>query len=550
MKDVLTVEIRKALEALSLPVPENIVLEHPTDVSYGDYASNIALALAKAVGRNPRELAQAIVEKLQESQSKDIESISIAGAGFINFTLSDSFLRKSLSHIISKDVEWGKGDALSGEKIMVEYTDPNPFKEFHIGHLMSNAIGEAISRLIEFSGATIKRGNYQGDVGLHVAKAIWGKMKQKELPWGEAYAYGARAYEENEEAKKEIALMNKEIYEKSNPEVNTLYEQGRKESLAAFEEIYKTLGTKFDFYFFESEVFENGTNIVKENVGPVFEESQGAIIYKGEQDGLHTRVFITSGGVPTYDAKELGLSYEKEKRWGEADTFISITASEQTEYFKVALAALGRINKVLADKIEHIPHGMLRLTTGKMSSRTGDVITAATLIDGIKEMAQEKMKDAGIEKEEEIAEDIAIGAIKYAILKQAPGKDIIYDPEKSLSFEGDSGPYLQYAHTRAYSILQKSKKKGDVNRSRGEVTLLERLLYRFPEIVEYAAEERAPHHIVVYLTELASAFNSFYAKEKIIGGEHEAYNIALADAFRITMQNGLWLLAIKTPQKM
>ena len=207
-------------------------------------------------------------------------------------------------------------DIKKGQKILVEFTDPNPFKLFHIGHLMSNAIGESISRFYEAMGAKVIRVTWQGDVGIHIAKAVWDlrriyrdsdmaiyrNLRVSEL--GEAYARGARAYEENEDAKKEIEQVNKKIYDRSDAEINKIYDAGKRASLEYFENIYKKLGSKFDRYFFESELGSKGAEIVKQHP-EVFEQSEGAVVFRGEKYGLHTRVFINSSGLPVYEAKNL-----------------------------------------------------------------------------------------------------------------------------------------------------------------------------------------------------------------------------------------------------
>lgn len=533
----------------------DFVIEHPNELDHGDYATNVALVCAKQVGKNPKEFAESIVLYIDSQKTKEIEKIEIAGPGFINFYLSKVFYEDQLKEILEAGEHWGKNDTNSGKKIMVEYTDPNPFKAFHIGHLMGNAIGESISRLIEYSGAEVTRANYQGDVGLHVAKAIWGLQHghggmENTIELGVAYAAGSAAYEEN---KQEINRINKAIYEGSDEAINKLYEEGRKISLEHFEDIYRVLGTTFDpgFYFFESQTWRKGVEIVNQHMGDVFEESEGAVVFKGEKydNTLHTRVFINSEGIPTYEAKDLGLAYKKNES-GDFDTLITITAVEQKEYFKVLRKALEQFDKELADKIVHISHGMMRLPSGKMSSRTGNVVTGESLIDSVKKRVLEITKERNIENQEEIAEKIAIAAIKYSILRSHAGNDIIYDLEKSLSFEGDSGPYLQYAHTRAQSILEKKNAVVNAVVNSEEISDLEKILYRFPEVVKEASEEYAPHHIVQYLTQLAGEFNSFYAHTKILNSENESYNVALTKAFALTMVNGLYLLGIKVPEKM
>ena len=565
VRDILKNTIKETISDLSLEA-DDIHLEHPSDFAYGDYSTNVAMRIAKQIGENPKKLAREITNKIRKIKTKEIEKVEVAGAGFINFYLSREFFTQSIKEILKIGEKWGSGNSLKNQKIIIEYTDPNPFKEFHIGHLMSNAIGESISRIIEFSGAEVKRANYQGDVGLHTAKAIWALMRHKQRGstslftgdevlgvLGEAYAEGAKAYDEDDIVKEEIKKINKKIYDKNDNEINSLYENGRKISLEHFEEIYKKLGTKFDYYFFESETGPIGKELVKKNIGKIFEESNGAIIFRGENAGLHTRVFVNSEGLPTYEAKDLALAKIKNERYNYEKSIV-ITANEQKEYYKVVLEAMKQIYPELAKKTKHISHGILRLSSGKMSSRTGLVITSESLIGEVKTKVLDKMKDADIADKEGVAEQIAVGAIKYSILKQSAGKDIVFDFDKSISFEGDSGPYLQYAHTRASSVLEKARRqniKSDTKEAIAETTELEKLLYRFPEVIERANNEFEPHYITTYLTELAGVFNSFYSREKIVEESGSSpYKIALTEVFKITIKNGLWLLGIKAPENM
>ncbi|KKT46009.1 MAG: Arginine-tRNA ligase, partial [Candidatus Collierbacteria bacterium GW2011_GWF2_44_15] len=230
-------------------------LEHPMDEKMGDYASNVAMILSKKEQKSPRELAEEIAEKLRgQGELKGIvEKIEVAGPGFVNFFLSNKYLTDEVSEVLSEKEAYGRGVRWEEKKVMVEYTDPNPFKQFHIGHLMSNTIGESLSRLIEFSGAEVKRACYQGDVGMHVAKSIWGireLLKEKKLSieeigemeldekaafLGKGYATGAAGFEENEESKKAINDLNKVIYERSDEGVNKIYDLGRRWSLDYFE---------------------------------------------------------------------------------------------------------------------------------------------------------------------------------------------------------------------------------------------------------------------------------------------------------------------------
>lgn len=548
---------KEALHALGFDVAE-VHFEHPANIVYGDYATNIALVLGKKEGKDPKELAEQVVRVFEKPD--EIEKIEVAGPGFINIFLSRTFFRDSIHEIVVQGKKWGSSSACKGIHVMVEYTQPNPFKPFHIGHLMSNTIGESISRLYEFAEAEVRRANYQGDVGLHVAKALWGLQKIGGDPANiddiaRAYVAGHKAYEDEETAKKEIVLFNAMVYENAK-EIAENYKVGRKVSLEHFEKLYAILGTKFDYYFFESESTPPGRALVKEGLATgIFEESEGAVVFKGEQYGLHTRVFINQQGLPTYEAKDLGLAHLKASKW-DFDISITTTAVEQEEYFKVIFKALSLLRPELAPKLKHISHGMMSLSGEKMSSRKGNVITGESLIQDMLTLAKDKVKERNFDQKEkeDIAHAVAVAAIKFSILKQKAGKNIVFNPEQALSFEGDSGPYLEYAHTRAVSILTNAKKVGillSAQLAPQSTISLERLLYRFPEVVTHALFEHEPHYITTYLVELASTWNSWYASDKIIEDSLVApYKLAIVQAFAHTMKNGLWLLGITAPEKM
>ena len=546
-------KIKKIIEkAVGANAPEFSV-EIPTEKSHGDYSTNVALILAKKVGKNPRDVAEEIKSKI--SKNKIFEKVEVAGPGFINFYIAKDYFINNLKDV---NKNYGKNGDLKNKKLIIDYTDPNLFKELHIGHLMSNAMGESLSRIFEAQGAKVKRACYQSDIGLNVAKAIFGKTKNSGMSWGEAYAFGAQSYENSEDAKKEIIELNKKIYTKSDGEINKLYAQGRKESIQHFDVIFKKLNTKFDYFIFESEVAGLGKKIVEKGlVDDIFEKGEnGAIIFRGEKFGLHTRVFINSEGLPTYEAKDLALAEIKYKKYS-YDKSVVITANEQSEYFKVMLAAMKLVSPKIAEKTKHIGHGMLRLPEGKMSSRTGKVITGESLILKVEELVKEKIKarDLSEKEKQEIVEKVAIGAIRYSILRQSLGSDIIYDFDKSISFEGDSGPYLQYAYTRANSVLEKAKEekiKPSFRVVPEQITQLEKLISHFPGVVSKSGENYEPHFLVLYLTELAGEFNSYYAKNKIVDkiDKFSPYRVALTSAFAEVMKSGLWMLGIETLNKM
>ncbi len=525
--------IEEAIKAV-LGSETTFVVERPRDMAHGDYSTNAALVNKL----DPQELASKL-------KVDGVEKVEVVGK-FINFYLSREALVPQKTEALKLN---------AGKTVMVEYTDPNPFKEFHIGHLMSNAIGEAVARVLEVSGATVVRANYQGDVGPHVAKTIWAVKNHKVAgaSWGEAYVVGNAAYESDEQAKKEIDSINAKIYDRSDNDIDNIYKTGREVSLAHFEEIYKVLGTKFDHYFFESVTAPNGLALVKAHP-EVFEESEGALVFKGEQYGLHTRVFITKLGLPTYEAKDLGLLQLK-KETVSVDRSITVTANEQAEYFKVVLEAAKHVPEIaeFATKTEHVTHGMMRFAEGKMSSRKGNVITGESLLQDLIAAAKEKMQGRKLANADQVAEQVAVGAIKYAVLKQGSGKDIVFDPERSLSLEGDSGPYLQYALTRARSLVRTAKEAGiepGNDDMPAQATHLERVLIHYPTVVERAARELEPHYLTVYLTEVAGAFNSWYTSNRVIGGEYPHYSLWITYAVIKTLSEGLETLGIPAPEEM
>jgi len=534
----------------------DFVVEWPSELSYGDFATNAAMSASKALGKSPKEIAEGLVAALTDALEGDAIKVEVAGPGFVNITLSAEAIASELEG--AKADTWGRNDASKGLRVMIEYGNPNPFKEMHIGHLVGTIVGESLSRLLEASDAHVLRDTFGGDVGPQVAKALWALHKEgvtdiasaEEI--GKAYTKGATAYEESEAAKQEIDSLNTRIYKlvgnqkdlsEEDRALLYLWQKGREVSMEEFNRLFKILGTHHDFTFFDSDTTEPGVRAVQDGLAKgIFEESEGAVVYKGEKKGLFTLVFITSRGNPTYETKDIGLAFLKEER-AETDKILIVTAVEQISHFKVVLAALEDIAPKLAAKTSHIAHGLLQLTTGKMSSRKGNVITASELISDLIETAAARNPDPLI------AEQVAVGALKYMILRSALGGNIVFDPEKSLSLDGDSGPYLQYAYVRAASILASAPKDKEVEIP-NEIYDIARLVTRFPEVVKKAQTLEAPHVVTQYLTQLAGEWNSFYAKERIIGGEYEAYKLSIVEAFANTMRNGLWLLGIPVPERM
>lgn len=551
MEGRIRIAVSEALARMGV-IGAAFVVERPSDFTHGDYATNAALTAAKMLGKKPHEVADMLARHLTDALGKDVVShVTVAGPGFVNLTLAREAVISAVAAADAEDGAWGRGTGHDGKRIIVEYSNPNAFKEMHIGHLVGSIVGEAVARLIENSGATLARDTFGGDIGPNVAKALWGLRRRNVVEpttadeIGVAYTEGSVAYESDPRAKKEIDALNQAIYAGTDRELVDFWRKGRDVSMEEFRRIWKLLGIHFDFEFFDSDTTETGIRVVQDGLNKgIFKKSDGAVIYNGEKRGVHTMVFITSHDTPTYETKDVGLAFLKEERWP-SDKVIIITGNEQSGRFKTVLAALNDLAPLLAAKTMHLATGFLKLASGKMSSREGNVITAADFIRDVIKKVGERNEDPLI------AEQVAIGAIKYMVLRQAPGSDIVFDEEKSLSLEGDSGPYLQYALVRARSVLAKASGDRPVTQvAPAEPTLLERSILHFPEVVARAARELAPNLLVNYLTELAGQWNSFYAKERILGGEDEAHKLFIARAFVQTMKNGLTLLGIPTPERM
>ncbi len=563
MIDTISAAVKKAFETLHPGIEVDFSVEYTDSLEHGHITCNVSMVASKQVGKMPRLIAEALIPLLQDMNIEGVESYAVAGPGFLNVTLS----RGMFADYIKKAQTGGlpKNKSAAGREVLVEYTDPNPFKEFHIGHLMANAVGESLAGLYEAGGATVHRVCYQGDVGPHIAKALWGLNKmvredgETEVAYiGRAYAYGATQYEDSPEAKKEIDEVNAAVYAKSDAALNEKYTWGRAVSLAHFDEIYKILGTKFEHFFFESEVAAPGTKIVRDNMSNgVFEESDGAVIYRGEKKGLHTRVFITSKGLPTYETKELALDLEAKPARFTYDTSVIVTANEQNDFFKVVLAAMEDINAAERAKIRHISHGLMRFKDGKMSSRKGTVVTGESLIEDTTEalMTHFKTGEWTDEEKQKTAQVLAVASIKYVILRQSPGSDIVYDREKSVSLEGDSGPYVLYSLVRAHSLLAKAATTGAVPKAvlpTETAALFEMLLPQYAHVLRRSLAEHSPNTLLTYGTKLAAAFNAWYGTTKVIDEQNPymPYQLATIKTYADTMTDVLQVLGIPVVERM
>lgn len=585
MKDIkegIKANISQILKELGIE-SEGVVLEPTGDLSHGDLTSNIALRISKQIGKSPFEVASLISQKYPEDIN--IEKVEVAAPGFLNFFYSNTYLET----LVDLGEDGYSFDLEEGKEIVVEYTDPNPFKILHIGHLYTNMVGESFARLREALGASVSRAIYQGDVGLHVGKTLYGLIKLLEKDGksfddleelslvdrvkylGDAYMLGFQEYDDlkTSQAQEEVNNLNyfifslfipslekKEYFEKYKTlDIERLYYKGRDWCMEYFERIYKRTGTKFDYYFLESEMSDRGLKLVKENIG-VFKEDDGSVIYEGDpKKGLHTRVFVNKFGLPTYEAKELALAFSKfEKK--DFDESVIITADEQTSYFKVVLDAVSQLSPEIANSHQHFPHGMVKLPGAeKMSSRKGKIIEGEWLLDETRKIVEESMLSSGKWTKDQIGEvsdKIAVASVKYAFLKVSVGKDVIFDFEKSTSFDGDTGPYLLYVYARAMSLLASGSSFGKVDLQVLDPSVKEllRVLGKYPEVLLTSSLSYSPSSLCAYLFDLGQAFNTVYQNVRILDSENKEALLSVVSAVSKTMKHGLNVLGIDVVEKM
>ncbi|MDL2341545.1 MAG: arginine--tRNA ligase [Patescibacteria group bacterium] len=540
-----------------------------TDEKFGDYATNVAMQLVKELAKPPREIATEIVAAIATELTDTVTEAQIAGPGFINLTLTEEALLGGATTATPQ--------LNANKRVLLEYSCPNAFKELHTGHLYQTVVGDAIGRLLTASGATIYRANFGGDVGLHVAKCLYAIKQQlgedvsqlaavppAERPsWiSTAYVAGASAYETDEAAKQAITEINTQIYSfhdssDHDSQLAKIYWECRGWSYEYFKAFYESIVVSpFNSYYPESGTAERGLSVVRVNTPPVFEASNGAVVFKGEDAGLHTRVFITSKGLPTYETKDLGVIYNELDDFKYDHRYI-LTGNDQLQYMQVVFAALAAIDPELAAKQTHLTNGTIRFGSGqKMSSRLGNVTRAADVLAAVGQAVT--AIDAATKQQ------VTLGAIKYTFLKHRLGGDIAFDVNESVSLEGNSGPYLQYALARACSILDKAGYEASrltavlandvVLRPGLELETAERLLVRklteYQEVLAKAITELLPHQICNYLYELAQDFNRFYENNRVIGNERQELRLLLIENYARTLHHGLSLLGLPTPQKM
>ena len=549
-------------EGLELPIGS---IEIPKRKEHGDLAVPCFI-FAKDMKKPPVQIAQELVDKIDTGKS--FEKAECAGP-YMNFFIDKNAMAEDLLKSINKD----KSDAFRKKRpkrprnVMVEFCSPNTNKPLHLGHLRNMLLGESVSTLLENSGDEVVRSCLVNDRGIHICKSmvaydLWGEgttPKQEEKKGdhlvGDFYVKYSQ-YQDEELDERAKSMLQK--WEDGDRKTLDLWKKMNSWVMKGFEETYEKVGIKFDKYYYESELYDKGKDtIMKAYDQGKFLMKDGAVVAQLEEYGLPDKVLVRSDGTTIYMTQDIFLATKKIEDYN-LDASIYVVGSEQELHFKQLFRILEILGYKQAKKCYHLSYGMVNLPDGKMKSREGTVVDADDLIADVKSMAEEEIRkrdDSLPQKELETrAKDIAMAGLKFYLLKHDPSKDMTYDPKESISFDGETGPYVQYTAVRINSIMEKSESglKRDVDISRLEAPEhdLVSKLAQYQDVLDSATEKMRPNLIANYLIELSQEFNSYYHNTKIVGTGMERERIYLINAVRIVLESGMSLLGIVIPDKM
>ncbi len=576
--------IQQALRDLGLPQPESIEWNPIPFQGQWGFGTPALFQVAAAEARQRKgvrvpQRAQEIAESLLERLGTP-EGFSRAAAerGYLNLYVdTPTYTRRVLDTVLEQGEDYGRGSA-KAERVMVEYSQPNTHKAFHVGHLRNVCLGGAMANILEFAGYDTVRANYIGDIGWHVIKWLWCYLKfhQGEEPSGDKarwmqqiYSEADRLVEENPEYEAEARALFAR-WERKDPEIVALWEKTRAWSMEAFQEIYDILGERFDVIFYESEVEEPGKQLVEELIRrglAVDERPQGGpVVVKLdellglEKETYRSLVILRSDGTSLYATKDIPLAIKKFEEWN-IDLSIYVIDVRQSLYLKQIFKLLELMGYEQARRCVHLSYEIVNLPGNvTMSSREGTVVLFGALLKEALERArrivQEKNPSLEPEQKEAVARMVALGAIKYPMLAVDNNKVVTFDWERALDVEGQASPYIQYAHVRANSILRRSDGvPGPVTPTYeltpAEVALVDRIS-RFGDEVRRAAEQYKPLFIATYAFELARDFTDFYQSCPVLQaeGQQRAVRLRITAAARQTLANSLRLLGIQAPEVM
>jgi len=564
-----TIQTKIKKEIINLIKKAGIVAEIediavPPQEEMGDF-SFACFKAAKQVKKDPVKIAQDIAEKIKAGLDF-FEKVEAAGP-YVNFFVKANAVAKLAVETIAREKEkFGQNEIGAKKKIMVEFSQPNTHKEFHIGHSRGTLLGQSLVNILQASGYKVISANYFNDTGAHVAKWLWAytKFHEGEEPKKNVGAFMNQVYQEanvkiaeNEEYKKEVSEIKQKL-EQGDKEILKLWKKTRQWSIDQFEKIYNTLNIDFDVYFYESDEEEAGKKLVNELLEKgIARKSEGAVIVDLEKYDLGVFLILKSDGTSLYSTHDLPLAEKKFKKY-KIDKSLYVVDVRQTMYFKQLFKTLELMG--FDESMRHIDYEFVSTPEGVISSRRGEVPTFMNLYNYVLEMAgastKERHPDWPENKISTAAEKITLSAIKYEMLKSSRGREIIIDPKKALSFEGFTGPYLLYTVARINSIIKKERPGKIKNWDTLNPALLEKQLIlqmlEFPEAVVEAAGSSQPSVVAQYLFELAQKFAEFYHEIHVLKAEEplRSWRLSLICSVKQVLENGLNLLGIDYLEEM
>ena len=590
----LTQTISQALDALyGIAQPaEGVVLQDTRRDFSGDYTL-VVFPYVKQARRSPEAVAQEIGAYVKEH-------LPLVGGfnvikGFLNFEIGDAYWQQFVVEHAA-DTRFGlKCASASDAPVVVEYSSPNTNKPLHLGHIRNNLLGWSVSRLLEAAGANVKKVNLVNDRGIHICKSMlaWQRFGGGETPEssgmkgdhlvGKYYVEFDKHYKaevkqlmesgvEEEQAKREAPLMVEaqqmlKRWEEGDAEVRALWEKMNGWVYAGFDETYRRLGVSFDKVYYESQTYLLGKELVQKglDMGVLYRRDDGSVWCDLTGDGLDQKLLLRKDGTSVYMTQDLGTALLRHNDFG-SERLIYVVGNEQDYHFKVLKLILGKLGFSWADNVYHLSYGMVELPNGKMKSREGTVVDADDLIDEMEQTAAEMSRERG--KADELSEEeqrnlyhmLALGALKYFILKVDPTKNMLFNPAESIDFNGNTGPFIQYTHARICSIVRKAGEEcsaplevcNGLSLNEKERAVV-KVLHALPESVAAAAAAYSPAMVANYAYDLAKAFNSFYQDTPILresDARLKRFRVGLCAMVATALRNTMDILGIEVPERM
>ena len=573
--------------------PDTVVLQATKKEFVGDYTV-VVFPYVKQARKSPEQVANELGAAVKETVAEVADFNVIKG--FLNFSVDDAYWVRFVSDEAA-DPDFGitKPDP-SASPVVVEYSSPNTNKPLHLGHIRNNLLGWSVSELLAANGANVKKVNLVNDRGIHICKSMlaWLRYGNGETPEssgmkgdhlvGKYYVEFDKHYKEEvsqltaqgideEEAKKQAPLMVEaqqmlKRWEEGDPEIRDLWTKMNGWVYAGFDETYRKMGVGFDKIYYESNTYLLGKELVQKglDMGVLFRKDDGSVWCDLTADGLDQKLLLRRDGTSVYMTQDLGTALLRHNDFG-AEQLIYVVGNEQDYHFKVLKLILGKLGFEWADKVYHLSYGMVELPNGKMKSREGTVVDADDLIAEMEVTAEEMCRDHGKnddmtpEQLKELYHDLAMGALKYFILKVDPVKNMLFNPAESIDFNGNTGPFIQYTHARIRSIVRKAEEQG-VNLSASleapaALTDKERAvvksLHDLPATLSAAAANYSPAMVANYAYDLAKNFNSFYQDTPILretDANLRLFRVKLCALVSVALKNTLRILGIVAPERM